>query len=402
MQSLKVPTTDYIKFADGFTAANYDPKAWAALARGAGMKYVVITSRHHDGFCLWDSAVSNWDVMHSPAKRDLLAPLAAAARHEGLHFGLYYSILDWRHPDYQPKRAWNDKPEWNGGPGYLPDFSGRFVPYVHAQVAEIIRTHHPDILWFDGEWEETWTAPMGTDLYNAVRALAPAAVINNRVGKSRNDMQGFTKAGVEAQGDFCTPEQEVPATGFPGVDWETCMTMNDSWGYKASDSNFKSASQIVRTLCDIASKGGNFLLNIGPKPDGTIPQESIDRLQAVGRWMDLNSDAIYGTTASPFPTLAFGRATVKGSTLNLLVFDWPADGLLNLPGLANHVKSIRIVTKDKMLRRPQAAPTGSGVLLSELDARPSFPEGMPVLIRLELDGPPTVDQPPKPIPLTTP
>ena len=400
MQSLKVPTSEYVKFADGFTADKYDPGAWAKLAKNAGMKYIVITSRHHDGFCLWDSRVSEWDIMASPAKRDLLAPLAKATRDEGLHFCTYFSILDWRHPDYEPSRAWNDKPEWNGGPGYKKDFNGRFVPYVHAQVAEVVKTFDPDVLWFDGEWEDTWTEAYGRDLYNHVRSLKPSIIINNRVGKSRNDMAGFTKEGVEAMGDFCTPEQEVPATGMPGVDWETCMTMNNSWGYKSSDSAFKSSEQIVKTLCDVASKGGNFLLNIGPKPDGTIPEESIDRLTEVGRWMSLNGDAIHGTTASPFKKLPWGRATQKGTTLNLLVFDWPADGTLDLPGLKNSVKSVQVITMDKMLRHTHAVTNDAGVSISGLGKRPGGmgTGNMPVVVKLELDSAArVVTPPPQPI-----
>lgn len=386
MESLHVPTSQYVKFADGFTADKYNPDAWAKLAKQAGMKYVVITSRHHDGFCLWDSKTSTWDVKASPADRDLLAPLAKAVRAEGLKFGLYYSIMDWRHPDYEPKRAWNDNPDWNGGPGYKADFNGRFVPYVHAQVAEIIKDYDPAVLWFDGEWENTWTTPMGRSLYDDVRAQSPSIIVNNRVGKSRDDMAGLTKPGEEPLGDFCTPEQEVPGTGMPGVDWETCMTMNDSWGFKASDHNFKSADEIVRTLCDIASKGGNFLLNIGPKPDGTIPQESIDRLTEVGRWMALNGDAIYGTSASPFKKLPFGRATQKGHTLNLFIFDWPADGRLELLGLQTGVTSARVVSLDKMMRNPKAEASDRGVVISNLGKRPGGLGNLPTLVRLELDG----------------
>lgn len=396
MESLHVPTSEYVKFAGGFTADKYDPAAWAALAKEAGMKYIVITSRHHDGFCLWDSAVSEWDVMASPAGRDLLKPLADATRAQGLHFCTYYSILDWRHPDYQPRRAWNDRPEWNGGPGYAADFKGRFVPYVHKQVEEVIRGVDPDVLWFDGEWEDSWTQDLGRSLYNRVRALKPSIIVNNRVGKSRNDMQGFSRTGVEPLGDFCTPEQEVPAAGLPGVDWETCMTMNDSWGFKASDHNWKGASQIVRTLCDVAAKGGNFLLNVGPTPDGAIPAESVERLRAVGRWMSLNGDAIYGTHASPFNKLSFGRATQKGLTLNLLVFDWPQSGDLALPGLSPLPASVHVAALDKMLRRVRVTQGKDGVQLSGLGPRPGGPglADMPVLVRLQFDRPFTVVTPP--------
>ncbi|HZW07310.1 MAG TPA: alpha-L-fucosidase [Phycisphaerales bacterium] len=402
MQSLKVPTSEYVKFADSFTADKYDPGAWAKLAKQAGMKYIVITSRHHDGFCLWDSAVSDWDVKASPTGRDLLKPLADATRAEGLRFCTYYSILDWRHPDYEPRRAWNDLAAWNGGAGHTPDFNGRFVPYVHAQVEEVVTGLDPDVLWFDGEWEETWTQEHGRALYNKVRSLKPSIIVNNRVGKSRNDMAGFTRPGVEAMGDFCTPEKEVPATGIPGVDWETCMTMNDSWGFKASDSNYKSAEWIVQTLCDVASKGGNFLLNVGPKADGTIPQESIDRLNEVGRWMTLNGDSIYGTTASPFRRLPGARATVsrKGGvvTLSLMVFDWPKEpeGRFFLPGLRTKVNGVRVITADRMARSPRAEQIGLGVMLSDLGGRPAGSGAMPVVVRLELAGEPEVSIAPIP------
>jgi len=397
MQSLKVPTSEYMKFADGFTADKYDPAAWAKLAKQAGMKYIVITSRHHDGFGLWDSSVSDWDVRASPAGRDLLKPLADAARAEGLRFCTYYSILDWRHPDYTPAREWNDKPEWNGGPGYARDFDGKFVPYVHAQVGEVIKAFDPDVMWFDGEWEESWTESHGRALYNHVRSLKPSIIVNNRVGKSRNDMAGFTKAGVEAMGDFCTPEQEVPSTGMPGVDWETCMTMNESWGFKSTDTNYKSAERIAQTLCDVASKGGNLLLNVGPRADGTIPQESIDRLNEVGRWMALNGQAIYGTAASPFRRLPGGRATVSRKdgavTLNLMVFDWPAkeaEDRFFIPGLRTNVNGVRVIAADRMARSPRVEQLDTGVMLTDLGGRPAGSGTMPVVVRLELAGEPEV------------
>ncbi|MFT3684656.1 MAG: alpha-L-fucosidase [Phycisphaerales bacterium] len=275
------------------------------------------------------------------------------------------------------------------------------MPYVRAQVAEVIKDVDPDVLWFDGEWEDTWTEQNGIDLYNEIRGLKPSIIINNRVGKSRNDMQGFTKKGTKAVGDFCTPEQEVPATGLPGVAWETCMTMNNSWGFKSSDHEWKSATQIVRTLCDVASKGGNFLLNVGPKPDGTIPQESIDRLHEVGRWMSLNGEAIYGTHASPFKKLPWGRATQKNgpdgkTTLYLMVFDWPETGDLALPGLSPLPTSARVLTLDKMLRHVQITQGKDGVQLSGLGKRPAGTGDKPVVVRVDFNGPATVLVPPPP------
>ncbi|MGH7133431.1 MAG: alpha-L-fucosidase, partial [Phycisphaerales bacterium] len=338
MQSLKIPTSQYERFADRFNPVKYDPVQWAKVAKDAGVKYVVITSRHHDGFCLWDSKTSDWDVMRTPQPKDFLKPLADACRAEGIKFCLYYSILDWHHPDYQPRRAWNDLAK-----DHKTDFQGSFVPYVHAQVEEIIRGYQPAVLWFDGEWEETWAVKHGKDLERHVKSLKPDIIVNNRVGKSRDDMAGVNKPGVEIAGDFCTPEQEVPSTGLPGVDWESCMTMNDSWGFKNGDDHWKSSETLIRTLVDIASKGGNFLLNVGPTAQGEIPPPSIERLAAMGAWLKTNGDAIYGTRAGPFRKLPWGRCTAKGNTLFLHVFDWPADNVLPVPGLKTKIKGVRVL-----------------------------------------------------------
>jgi alpha-L-fucosidase len=338
-QNAQPPLSRYMETAKRFSPEKYDPAAWAALAKAAGMKYVVITSKHHDGFCLWDSAETDWDVTRTPGGRDLLAPLAEACRKEGLRFGLYFSIMDWRHPDYAPRRAWNDVAAAAGAPVFE-----RFVPFVHAQVEEIVKRFDPDVLWFDGEWEDTWTVAHGAALEAKVRAWKPSILMNNRVGKSRNDMKGLDKPGVPKAGDFGTPEQEVPAQGLPGVDWETCMTMNDTWGYRVDDERWKSPATLIRTLCDVASKGGNFLLNVGPDGRGEIPAASVERLKAIGAWMATRGEAIHGTEASPFAELPFGRATRKGAqTIYLHVFERPADGLLRLNGLRTAPSSVRVL-----------------------------------------------------------
>ncbi len=328
-----------------FNPTRFDPQAWARIFEDSGAGYIVLTSKHHDGFCLWPTELHDYDSMKAPSKRDLIGELAAAVAKTRVHMGLYHSFMDWHHPDYIPRRAWDPRPPTQTS-------LEPFVGHVHAQLRDLL-TRYPqvDVLWFDGEWEPTWTADMGRRTERLVRGLKPSLVINNRVGPGREGMQGFTKG--EAFGDYHTPEQEVPANGLPGVDWESCMTMNGSWGYHASDHNWKSARQLIRTLCETASKGGNFLLNVGPTADGEIPPESVERLAAIGRWMRVNGDAIRGTQASPFPEAPpWGRVTsrtVPGADgrpeleLNLIVFDWPADGRLCLPAAMGAVRSARLL-----------------------------------------------------------
>jgi alpha-L-fucosidase len=210
---------------------------------------------------------------------------------------------------------------------------------MKEQVNELLTNYGEiGVMWFDGEWEPTWTRERGIDLYNYVRSIAPDVIINNRVGKGREGMTG-TYDPETASGDFGTPEQEIPATGL-GYDWETCMTMNDHWGYNKNDHNWKSVKDLIQKLIDIASKGGNFLLNVGPTAEGLFPQESLDRLKAMGEWLRKNGVSIYGTTASQFENLEWGRSTTKGNTLYLHVFEWPEEGKLLVPGLVSQAQRI--------------------------------------------------------------
>src|SRR6266850_7578149 len=216
-----------------------------------------------------------------------------------------------------------------------------YVKYMKDQLRELITAYDPGVLWFDGEWQDWWTEEDGQDLYRYVRALKPDIIINNRVGKGRQGMAGLSKTDCEYSGDFGTPEQQIPANGLPGIDWESCMTMNTTWGFKFYDDKWKSSETIIRNLIDIASKGGNYLLNVGPTAEGLIPPPSVERLRDVGNWMKRNGESIYGTTASPFASqLSFGRATSKPGRVYLEVFDWPADGNLRVPAWGKTVKKV--------------------------------------------------------------
>jgi alpha-L-fucosidase len=336
LTTAQIPVKEYEKFAPRFNPTKFNPAEWVKAAKSAGMKYIVITSKHHDGFSLFDSEMTDYDVMDAtPFRRDVLKELADECGKQGIKMCWYHSIMDWHHPDYLPRRDW----ETRSAEGADLD---RYVEYMKGQVKELLTNYGEiGVMWFDGEWEYTWTRERGIDLYDYVRSIAPEIIINNRVGKGRAGMAG-TYDPETASGDFGTPEQEIPATGL-GYDWETCMTMNDHWGYNKNDHNWKSTKDLIRKLIDIASKGGNFLLNVGPTSEGLFPQESIIRLKAIGEWMKGNGESIYGTTASQFENLEWGRSTTKGHRLFLHVFEWPEDKKLIVPGLVSEAQKVYLL-----------------------------------------------------------
>ncbi|HOX00813.1 MAG TPA: alpha-L-fucosidase [Candidatus Paceibacterota bacterium] len=371
MRNAEIPVAEYRAFARQFNPVRYDPAAWAQLARDAGMRYIVITSKHHDGFALFPSGVTDWDIEDAtPYGKDLIGPLAQAAREQGLRFGLYYSqAQDWTHPGGAKARL-------QEGQGWDPAHRGNFDRYLKEiaapQVREILTRYQPDILWWD---TPTWTTPERAAPLYALTALRPGLITNNRLGG------GFS-------GDTETPEQRIPATGFADRDWETCMTLNGTWGYKSYDQNWKSAETLVRNLIDIVSKGGNYLLNVGPTPEGVIPAPSIQRLREVGAWMKVNGEAIYGTTSSPFKKLPWGRCTKKiapdGATLYLHVFQWPPDGRLLVPGLKSPVTSATLMANGVSLPT-QAGPDGLTISLPA-----SAPDPISSTIVLRIQGAPDI------------
>jgi alpha-L-fucosidase len=345
MSWANIPRAEYEQFAKEFNPVDFDAARWVRTAKDAGMKYIVITSKHHDGFAMFDSAVTRYDIVDAtPYKKDPMRALADECKRQGLAFAFYYSIMDWHHPSQYVDAPGKDPTAGHSQTKMREGRKPEYVDYMKAQLRELVTKYDPAVLWFDGEWVDWWTEEDGQDLYKYVRSLKPDIIINNRVGKGRKGMEGLNKSDRQYAGDFGTPEQQIPASGLPGVDWESCMTMNDTWGYKSYDDNWKSPETLVRNLIDIVSKGGNYLLNVGPTARGEIPPPSVERLAAMGRWLRVNGEAIYGTTASPFGSqLAWGRATQKPGKLYLHVFDWPSNGELTVPAFGGPIKAASLL-----------------------------------------------------------
>lgn len=373
MLAAKAPRLEYAAAAKDFNPKDYDAEAWAAAAAGAGMKYVVITAKHHEGFAMFKSDASPYNIVDaSPFKRDPIKELAAACRKHGLKFGVYYSQnLDWYHP--------------GGGSGqWDPSHKGDADKYVDGivipQLKELLKNYGEiSVLWFDIPGGVI-NKPRADRIMKAILSINPKIIVNNRLGGGYH-------------GDIETPEQFIPPMGFPGKDWEACMTMNRTWGFAKDDHQWKSADTLVRNLADSASKGGNYLLNIGPDELGRIPAPSLERLAAIGDWMKINGEAIQGTSAGVFPSLPeWGRITVRTpaggagpATLYAIVYDCPKDGALRFPGLISTVTGSRILGSDDKVSVSAGGNTVVATIPETLRTRKN------IVVALTLDGPPRVD-----------
>jgi alpha-L-fucosidase len=383
MNTFNIPVEEYASLAKQFNPLKYDPAAWVRTAKEAGVKYIVITSKHHDGFGIFDTKATDYNVAKAtPYGKDLLKPLADECRKQGIKFCTYYSIMDWHHP-----AQYRGSPQGYNATKIHPERKAEYVAFMKQQLKELLDGVNPEVLWFDGQWPQWWTETDAVDVANYLRTLKPSLIVNNRLGTGRTsaEMGGFGKHDKPYVGDFDTPEQDIPATGLAGVDWETCMTMNGSWGYRTDDTNWKSTEQLVRQLIDAVSKGGNYLLNVGPTAEGEIPAASVERLQGMGKWMATNGEAIYGATASPFKKLDWGRCTQKPGKLFLHVFDWPR-GELKVPGLKNRVKQAYLLADAKengTVQLLEIKPSAEGVTLKLPE---KAPDAIASVVVLEIEG----------------
>lgn len=350
-----IPKEEYVPIARNFNPKDFDADEWIRIAKKAGMKYLVITSKHHEGFCLWDSAYTKYDIKDTAGvERDLLGELSAACKKHGVVFGTYYSTIDWHHPTQMP--APNQKGSWKKWGNCVlsgPDAKPEYITYMKNQLKELTERYDTQVFWFDGDWNSFWTMKDGLDVYAYLRELQPSAIINNRVAKRDK----FKK-------DFGTPEQFTPGSKLDYY-WEACWTINKSWGYKQHDKNWKSTDQLIKKLVDIVSKGGNLLLNVGPTPEGTFPPGCISRLEEMGNWLAINGDAVYGTSFSDLPLQPWGRTTRKDDTYYLHVFNWPKDGKLVLGGVTAKLKKAELWGSEKQEVEVKATKRSMSIVLPE-------------------------------------
>jgi alpha-L-fucosidase len=334
MATAGISVDRYEKLASQFNPVKFNAAEWVRAIKNAGAKYVVVTSKHHEGFSMFDTKVNNYNIVNgTPYGKDPLKALSNECKKAGIAFGVYYSILDWHHPSQilNPDRKGYKKYKDN----LMQDGSKeKYVADMKAQLRELIEQYDPQILWFDGDWVKWWHTEDGMQLVGYLRNLKPSLIINNRVSKRARD-----------GGDFGTPEQKIPDTAL-NYDWETCMTMDKySWGYSRFDKEFKSSTVLIKNLVDVVSKGGNYLLNVGPDANGVIPEECTARLYEIGKWLNVNGDAVYGAKTCSLAMPSWGRYTQKGNVIYANIFDWPENLQIKIPNL--EIKSIILLTPQK-------------------------------------------------------
>ncbi len=315
----QVPIGEYDNLYKEFNPVLFNAEEWVQIAKEAGMKYLIITTKHHDGFCLWDSRHTDYDIASTPYKQDIIRQLSDECMRQGILFGTYYSILDWRHPDYTTR--------YGGDPRPIEESDmTRYIPYLYGQVEELITEYGTNILWFDGQWEESWTHEEGMKLYKHCRDLRCDILINNRVDKGR--VAGKDIAESRYAGDFGTPEQKIGEFNLE-YPWESCITICKQWAWKPNDV-LKTKEECIQTLALTAGGNGNLLLNVGPMMDGRIEQRQVDRLKEIGEWLKKYGESIYGTQGGPYKPQQWIASTHKGNKIYIHLLQWP-EGFLKLP-----------------------------------------------------------------------
>lgn len=380
-------TESYEKSVKDFNPVDFDAKEWVRIAKDAGMKYIVFTSKHHDGFCNWNSKLTDWDIMgQTPFKRDIIAELADACKEAGIVLGFYYSVADWHHPEYDP--AYSNRNGFHYHPNPDADIT-KYMGYMYGQIKELCENYHPRLFWFDGAAgfrEANRKRLLGqqemVDLLNSYGAIS-----NSRYG----DDDALKYVNYLSMGDNMAPSGNI------GVDFESAQTMNDSWHYDTNDHHWKSAETMVKKLIDIAGNGGNYLLNVGPNREGVIPEESQVRLKIMGEWLKKNGKAIYGTKASPYPyELNWGSITQRNNgettTLYLNVVDWPKDSVFKLYGLNNKVVDVSLLANGNALSYKTAYNEAAGLNTISINVPKTAPDPYVSVIALKINGVPSMDQ----------
>jgi alpha-L-fucosidase len=361
----EVKQGEYDSLYKEFNPVLFNADNWVKAAKDAGMKYLTITAKHHDGFCLWPTKFTDYNIMNSPFKRDIVGELAKSCKKYGIKFCIYYTVLDWYDLRY-PIR--NDGIKTIDPKGDMV----KFVQYMKDQLKELITNYDPYMLWFDGNWEQPWTKEMGADVYTFIKKLSPSVVINNRLGKGTHKTMG-----PDIVGDYATPEQVVGKMNLD-MPWESCITICNQWAWKPND-KMKSLQQCIQTLVSTAGGNGNLLFNVGPMMDGRIEKRQVDRLKEMGEWLKVNGDAIYGTKAGPFLPDSMMAATRKGNKINLMLFKKVGDQLV-LPNIEGR-KILRAFFMNGTNLSYEQAPTTTSINLPKV-----LPDPNCTVIVLEMDG----------------
>lgn len=361
----EVAQPDYDSLYREFNPVLFNADSWVKAAKDAGMKYITLTAKHHDGFCLWPTAFTSYNIMNTPFKRDVVGELAKACKKYGIKCCLYYTILDWYDSRY---------PIHNNGIKEADPKAdmAAFVTYMKQQLKELVTGYHPYMIWFDGNWEAPWTLAMGQEIYGYLKQLDKDLIINNRLGKGTHKLMG-----PETVGDYATPEQEVGGINMTSP-WESCITICHQWSWKPND-QMKTLKQCIQTLVGTAGGNGNLLFNVGPMPDGRIETRQVNRLKEMGRWLQQYGEAVYGTLGGPYQPDTVFAATRRGSKIYLHVFS-AAGGQLQVPALPA-LKALKIY----FLKGDPVHFTQDGNFIT-IQMPPALPDNNDSVLVMEMNG----------------